>query len=335
MPDFDFLAKQILAYTRVDWDPKFPKVGEKIMVQTIPGILPFIPADLTGTAIGGLPTGPLNVALNALVRAVSFKVKYKVFVNGTESSSVNIEPLSPSSLPDSDPLQALLLIAPPLIEDRKLDTPVNIEIQATITVEVEGNKAEAPFKIPIPIPPIPIPAFLVLTGGDEEGENKVFVMVRPGSSITDINGAVTTINSVVQALNSVKDVLDFGLAFDALVGSLTDAADMITGAAQIAGFAVEEAPDLDDYNDFDDEPRKSILFGPVGTAVEFFSGEDYNANIGGDDEVSTFTITEDFGAAAGVTTGFGVHRVSDWNSRMWDTDSDDNMDDCESCRFIA
>jgi hypothetical protein len=334
-PDFKFLAEQILAFTRVDWDPKNPQVGEQVAVQVIPGILPFVPPEFAGTTgpLGGLGGGPVSVALNALVHAIKFKVKYSVTTDGKPGKFKQTS-LSAASLPDSDPLQALFLIAPKLIEDRLLGTKVTTELVVTVTVEVEGQSASAPFKIPLPIPPIPLPTFLVLTGGDEPGENKVFVMVRTGSTLKDVNGAVTTINSVVQALNSVKDVLDLGNGFVPLVGSLTSAVDIITGATSVAGFATEAAPDLDDFNDFDDEANSSLLFGPVGTAVEFFSGEDYNALFAGENEKSTFKITDDFGGSV-VTTGFGQHRVTDWTTRPWDTDSSETMEgSCESCRFV-
>ncbi len=326
-PDFKLLTEQILAYTKIDVNPKNPKPGERMTVETIPGILPFIPADLAGQF--NLPvTGPVEVLLEALVKAVNFSVKYKVTVDGTETSSVTWEPLTPMSLPDSDPLMALLRIAPPLIPEFKANTPPKVELTATVKVDVEGNVLEKDVKVPLDLVAIPIPALLVLTGN-----GKVFVMGRAGG-VADISGAVNTINSAVQALNAVKDLLNFGLAFDVLLGDLADTASMIASGGPV-GFAVEEAPDLDDYSDFDDEPDEALLIGPIGTEVRFYSGEDYNDLALGDDEVTRFRLDTDIGAPFSVTTGFGFIKETGWQTtRMWDTDPDDEMDDVKSCRFF-
>lgn len=326
-PDFKFLADQILAYTKVDVNPKIPSPGERMTVETIPGILPFIPSDLAGSL--NLPlTGPVDVLLQALIRAVHFSVKYKVMVDGKELSSLKLEPLTPLSLPDSDPLMALFRIAPPLVPDYRAHVPVKVEFVATVRVDVEGNVNEKSVTIPLDVAPIPIPTLLVLTGN-----NKVFAMARAGSGVTDLSGAVGAINSVVQALNKVKDLLSWGPALDLLLGGLGDAASRIASGGP-AGFAVEEAPDLDDYNDFDDEADAALLIGPVGTQVRFYSGEEYNELAGGENERTTITLT-DLGAPFGIATGFGLHKESGWQStRMWDTDSDDDMDDVESCRFF-
>lgn len=327
-PDFEFLADQILAYTKVDVNPKRPQAGERMTVNTIPGILPFVPQDLAGQL--NLPlTEPVDLLLKALVHAVKFSVKYQVTVDGTPTSSLAIEPLTPLNLPDSDPLMALLRVAPLLVPDFKAQEPVKVELVATVRVDVEGNVNEKAVKVPLDVIPIPIPTLLVLTGND-----KVFAMGRAGSGITDISNAVSSINSVVQALNNVKDLLNFGLAFDVLLGGLGEAASMLASGGP-AGFAVEEAPDLDDYNDFDDEADRMLLIGPVGTEVRFYSGEEYNELAAGENERTTVVLSADLGAPAGVTTGFGFHKEDSWQStRGWDTDPGDEMDDVESCRFF-
>lgn len=335
-PDATYLVDQILAYTRVDINPKRPEPGERMTIETVPGILPLVPSNFEGTI--PLPiTGPATVLLKALIKPVEFSVKYSLTVNGNPVSSLNLEPLTPLSLSNSDPLMALLRVAPPLVPEHATHAPVKAELVATIKVGVENVVNEKAVKIPLELIPIPLPTLLVLKGdpnADSDPSNKVFVMTRLGSTLSSLSDAVSSLNAVVQTLNSVKDLFSWGAAFDLLVGGLGDTLALINSATEVAGFAVEEAPDLDDFNDFDDEARVSILFGPVGTTVEFFNGEDYNELFLGDNEKSTFTITDDFGAALGITTGFGIHRVPNWFNRMWDTNSSEEMDDMESCKFV-
>jgi hypothetical protein len=334
--DYAELARQIMAYTKVNVTPKKADIGERMTVETIPGILPFLPSDLAGTL--NLPvTGAVDVLLESLVKAVKFTVRYKVMVDGKELSSLTLEPLTPMSLPDSDPLLAMLRIPPLLVPEEKSQATTQGELIATVSLELEGNALSRDVSVPLEVVPIPFPTLFVAVSdpNDEDYPSaKIFMMARLGSAMQSASDAVKTLNTVIGAVNSVKDLLDLGTGFDLLLGGLTDTLALATKVGFTpVGLAIEEAPDLDDYSDFDDEARQSILIGPVGTKVTLYSGEDWNANLGGENERAEFVITEDFGAAAGVTTGFGVHRVSDWRNRMWDTDSGDNMDDVESCNF--
>jgi hypothetical protein len=336
-PDGKFLAEQIVAYTKIDVNPKNPQPGETMTIETIPGIFPIIPSQLSG-ALNIPVTGPLDVVLATLVRAVQFTVRYKIVVNGTTVSSLTLEPLTPMSLPDSDPLMAMFRVAPPLVPEHKAHTPSKAELIATVKVVIESNTVEKDVKIPLELTAIPLPTLLVLKSDPNDPDwpsNKVFVMTRLGSQLTSVSDTVSSLNAAIQVLNSVKDIFGWGTAFDLLLGGLGDALGLIVDAGSVAGFAIEEAPDLDDFDDFDDEARSSVLFGPVGTSVKFFSGEEYNGLAAGEDEESTFTITDDFGAAQGITTGFGIHKEPDWYGRGWDTDSSDNMNDMESCKFTA
>src|SRR5688572_8808186 len=104
--DFEELAKQIMAHTKVRVTPMKPEVGERMTVETVPGILPFLPSDLTGSLSFPL-TGAATVLLTSLVKAIKFTVKYKLFVEGKEQASLTLEPLTPMMLPDSDPLLAM------------------------------------------------------------------------------------------------------------------------------------------------------------------------------------------------------------------------------------
>jgi hypothetical protein len=336
-PDFKFLADQIAAYTRVEWDPKSPQPGQPIFVETIPGILPFVPPDLAGKL--GLPTGPVDLLLQALVKVVKFKVHYEVKKDGTtlvKDTDYTRTDLSPANLPDSDPLQALFSIPPPvvLVEDRKAAgiTPSKLVLVVTISVEVEGNHGQAaPVTIPLQIPTvtIPIPALLVLTGND-----KVFVMGRTGSSVSSVSGVLSTVNSILSTLNSVKNFVTWGAALGLFVSGLTDVINTIESVPTVAGFAFESAHDLDKFSDFDDDANASILLGPVGTQVELFSDTDFDKG----NEWSTFTIDKDIGEPT-FATGFGILKY-DWRGKNWDHDGGDEMADaegdgnCESCRFI-
>lgn len=325
-PDFNALADQILAYTKVDVNPKRPEPGEWMTVETIPGILPFVPTSLAG-AIPTL-TGPVSVVFETLVHVVNFSVKYEVVIDGTPVSSLNLTPLTPTTLPGSDPLLAMFRLAPPLVPDFKAEEGIEAELVATIKISVEGNAKEEEVKVPLDLIPVPIPTLLVLTGN-----NKVFGMSRLGSAMNDLSGAVSSVNSVLQTLNDVKDILDWGPVFGAFTGGLTEIAGALASGGP-AGFAVEEAPDLDDYNDFDDEAEQAFLFGPINTEVRFYSGEEYNELFAGDDEVTRLKITNDIGGGT-VTTGFGFIKDAGWqSSRGWDTDPGDEMDDVESCRFF-
>lgn len=325
-PDFNALAEQILAYTKVDVAPKNPQPGERMTVETIPGILPFVPTSITGVI--PLLTGPTSVIFETLVHVVNFSVRYRVVVDGTTVSSLNLEPLTPASLPDSDPLLATFRLAPPLVPDFKAKDGVEAELVATVKVSVEGNNKEKEVKVPLDVVPIPIPTLLVLTGN-----NKVFGMARMGSLMNDLSGALNSLNTVLQTLNDVKDVLNWGTVFNAFTGGLGELAGALTSGGP-AGFAIEEAPDLDDYNDFDDEADQAFLFGPIGTEVRFYSGEEYNELFAGDDEVTRLKIVDDIGGST-VATGFGFIKDTNWqSSRNWDTDPGDEMDDVESCRFF-
>ncbi|WP_326585411.1 hypothetical protein OG889_44915 [Streptomyces sp. NBC_00481] len=324
------LADQIMAYTSVDANPKDPAPGERMTLETVPGILPFAPADLTGAA--NFPAlGPAGLTMNSLIKVIKFTVKYKVLVNGAEYSKLSLEPLTPATLPDSDPLKALLRVCPPLVPEHSGNTPLKVELAAVISVEVEGHRVQKEVKFPLDIPAIPVPSMLVLTGN-----SKVFVMVRPGSKITDVTLAANQVNSTVQALNNVKDLLSWGPVFDLFLGDLGDILAMLSSGGA-AGVAVEQALDLDDFNDFDDEADQMGLIGPAGTEVRFYSGEEFNELAAGDDEVTRIRLDTDIGAGTPtpVVTGFGFARESGWQtSRMWDTDSEDEMDDVESCRYV-
>jgi hypothetical protein len=242
------------------------------------------------------------------------------------------------TLPDSDPLLAMFRAAPPLVREEAAKKSVNGEMVATISLDVEGHKIEKDVHVPLQLVPIPIPTLLVLKSDPNDPDwpsSKIFVMVRLGSAMKSASDAIQTLNNVIQLVNSVKDLLNFTAGvFDLFIGGLSDTLDALQSTGfTIAGFAVEEAPDLDDFDDFDDEARFSIMFGPVGTKATFYSGEDYNGLFAGDNESSQFVISDDFGAGTPINTGFGIHRVTSWQSRNWDTDSDDNMNDCESCNF--
>ena len=334
------LLEQILAYTHVDCHPKKVQPGDIVSLLTVPGFLPALPTQSLGSLQipGPLGTSTVPVVLDTVVEIIRFSVRYRVEVNGTPLASLTIEPQTAGSLPNSDPLAGTFKLPPPLVAETDGAAVVQAQLIATVRVEVEGFEREDEVSIPLELVPIPIPTVLVLQSdpGDEDyPTNKTFVMTRVGSQLSSVGEVIGALDGAIQMVNSVKDVLDVGWPVTAFLGGLQDALDMISDSAfAIAGFAVEEAPDLDDYNDFDDEARRSILFGPVGTAVEFFSGEEYNGLALGEDEVSTFTITEDFGASAGILTGFGIHKELNWRNRMWDTDSSDEMDDVESCRFV-
>lgn len=329
-PPFDkaALADQILAYTSVDANPKNPEPGERMTLETAPGILPLVPADVTGTA--NFPAlGPTGLTINSLIKTIKFTVKYKVLVNGAEYSQVKFEPLTPAVLPDSDPLKALLRVGPPLVPEHSAHTPLKVELAAVISVDVEGHHSEKEVKFPLDIPAIPVPSMLVLTGN-----SKVFVMVRPGSKITDVTLAASQINSALTALNNVKDLLNWGPVFDLFLGGLNDVLGMLSSGGPV-GVAVEQAPNFNDFNDFDDEADQMGLIGPIGTEVRFYSGFDFNELAGGEDEVTRIRLNKDIGDGGGVVTGFGFVRESGWQTtRMWDTDSEDEMDDVESCRYV-
>jgi hypothetical protein len=339
--DYAKLADQIMAYTKVSVTPLEPDVGQRMTVETVPGILPFLPSDLAGTL--NLPvTGAVNVLLESLVKAVKFTVKYKVKMNGADAPSQPVfEPLTPMNLPDSDPLLALFRIPPPLVPEEGAQTLTPAELVATISLDLEGNQIERDVTVPLQLTAIPIPTLLVLKSDPNDEDwpsSKIFLMVRLGSAMQSASAVIQKVNDVIQLVNSVKDVLGFSVAVvDLFVGGLQEALDAAqTAGFSIAGLAVEEAPDLDDFDDFDDEARSSILIGPIGTKIHFYSGEEYNGLALGDNEVSTFEITpdHDFGKSAGVVTGFGIHRVTSFRDRNWDTDpSDDDMDDVESCNF--
>ncbi|MFF7534981.1 hypothetical protein ACFZB2_38745 [Streptomyces bobili] len=322
------LANQILAYTSVDANPKSPEPGERMTIETVPGILPFAPADVTGTANFPAPFGPTGLTFNSLIKAIKFTVKYKVLVNDAEYSQVKLEPLTPAVLPDSDPLKALLRVGPPLVAEHSAHTPLKVELAAVISVDVEGHTNQKEVKFPLDIPAIPVPAMLVLTGN-----SKVFVMVRPGSKITDVTLAASQVNSALTALNNVKDLLNWGEpVFKLFLDDLSDVLGMLSSGGPV-GVAVEQAPNFDDFNDFDDEADQMALIGPIGTEVRFYSGFDFNELVGGEDEVTRIRLNTDIGG--GVATGFGYARESGWQTtRMWDTDSEDEMDDVESCRYV-
>jgi hypothetical protein len=345
MPGFEDVVTQILAFTRFDANPKQPQPGELITLETVPGLFPIIPAQLVGQlSIPGLMGGNVPVSLESLVKTVKFTVRYRLEIDGKDQGGLTIDPLTAASLPDSDPLAGLLRIAPPLVPEHAAKPTVPANLIAKIHVEIEDINKDGTLDKEIPIPltlvPITVPTLLVLQSDPDDPDwasSKTFVMTRLGSQLQSASDAVAKLNDVVQVVNSVKDILDPGLAVDALLGGLGDTLAMINKAGfSIAGFAVDEAPDLDDYDDFDDEARKSLLLGPVGTKVQFFSGEDYNALVGGENEVSTFEIrpADDFGAVAGLTMGFGINKELDWFHKMWDTDSSDNMNDVESCKFV-
>lgn len=331
-PGPEALRDQILAYTKVDVNPKNPKPGERMTVETIPGILPFVTPDLAGKL--NLPTGPLDVTLNSLIQIVQFSVKYKITVNGEDMNpQPEFESQTAANLPDSDPLLAWFRLLPPLIPEHAAHAPLKVELVATVKVAVEdslGVKAtEQEIKVPLDLVPIPIPCLLVLFGN-----SKVFVMVRAGSLITDVTLAANLINTTVQTLNSVKDLLSWGPAFDLFLGDLGDTLSLLSKGGPV-GVAVEEAMDLDDFNDFDDEADEMALFGPVGTEVRFYSGEEFNELDGGENEVTAIRLKSDIGASSGVSTGFGFVRETAWQStRGWDTDAGDEMNDVESCRFF-
>lgn len=339
--DYALLAEQIMAYTKVKVTPLRTEVGERMTVETIPGVLPFIPADLAGTL--SLPiTGPVNLLLESLVKAVKFTVKYKIKIDGADAPSQPVfEPLTPMNLPDSDPLLALFQIPPPLVREEGAQTLLMpAELVATISLDLEGNQVTRDVPVPLELAAIPIPTLLVLKSDPNDEDwpsSKIFIMVRLGSTMQSASAVIQKLNDVIQLVNSVKNLLNFSVGVvDLFVDGLEEAlAAVQTAGFTIAGLAVEEAPDLDDHDDFDDEARNSILIGPVGTKVNFYSGEDYNALALGENEVSTFEITpaDDFGFAAGIVTGFGIHRVTSFQDRDWDTDPGDDMDDVESCNF--
>ena len=333
------LLEQILSYTKVDVNPKSPTPGQVMTVETVPGILPFQTPALSG-ATSPLPVGgPLNLTLNSLIQAVEFSVKYKVKINGTDANpQPKFEPLTAGNLPNSDPLLAWFQIPPLLIPEHLSHGPaVKGELIATVKVKVEGLEQTKDIPVPMALVTIPIPCLLVLYGN-----NKVFLMVRSGSHITDAASAAGLISSAIAALNGVRDLLNFGPAFDLLLGDLTDVIGLIAKGGPV-GVAVEEAKDLDDYSDFDDEAEEMALFGPVGTEVRFYSGEEFNGLFLGEDEVKQVRLDTDIGteAGAGVLTGFGFARSSGWQgdvkadkSNAYTTDDEDNLDDVESCRFV-
>jgi hypothetical protein len=214
-----------------------------------------------------------------------------------------------------------------------MDSADKIELQVTVSVTVEGNHLEQSFKIPLNIPPIPIPTFLILTGRYEEDDpDRVFMLVRTGSHIHGVNEGINTINSLIQMLESVQELLGFA---SLMVEQLKVARSMTQGLP-VAGIEEEAAPNLDDYSDFDEEPRASFLFGKAGVKVEFFSGEDYNSNVALQAEKSTFAIPANLGA------DFGFRHDPDWSILSWDSDPaikmipPDTADSagCESCRFV-
>jgi hypothetical protein len=346
-PGLAELVDQVLAYTKFNVDPKRPAAGDTLTFETVPGIMPAMPADVTGSSTGGSiagqPLGPLNLVLNSIVRPVRFRVQYVLTVNGTVVAAPAITPLTGGNLPDSGPLMGLLRVPPVLVPEHQATPTVPATFTARVTVGIEGVEQTRDITVPLTLAAVPVPELLVLQADPNDEDwpsNKTFILTRVGTQLSDAGEIIASLNNVIQVLNATGDLLGLtGAVLGTTVQGFRDTINMITRTGfVIAGIANEEAPDLDDYNDFDDEARSSILLGRVGTKVSFFSGEDYNALVGGEDEVSTFEITQDFGAAATpapITTGFGIHRVPDWRSRMWDTDSSDNMDDCESCKFVS
>jgi hypothetical protein len=339
-PGPEVLLQQILAFTKVDVTPKSPTAGQVMTVETVPGILPFQTPALSGVT-SPLPVGgPLNLTLNALIQAVEFSVKYKVKINGADANpQPTFEPLTAGSLPNSDPLLAWFQVPPLLVPEHLSHGPATKgELIATIKVKVEGLEETKDIPVPLALVTIPIPCLLVLYGN-----NKVFLMVRSGSHITDAASAASLASSAISTLNGVRDLLNFGAAFDLLLGDLTDVIGLIAKGGPV-GVAVEEALDLDDYNDFDDEAEEMALFAPVGTEVRFYSGEEFNELAAGENEVKQVRLLTDIAADAGVpgvTTGFGFARSSGWQddvkadkSNAYTTDDEDNLDDVESCRFV-
>lgn len=347
-PTGNALIDQILQHTKVDVNPKKPEPGDQMTVETIPGFLPLIYPDLSAHFVDPVLGVEVPVIVDTLVKPVKFSVHYKVVLGDkvlldTEVDMSTITSLSPLELPDSAPLMGLIRLPPPLVAEHEAKPTENAEFIASFNVEVEGSAPLDPrpeVHIPLELVAIPIPTLLILKSDPDDEDypsSKIFVMTRLGSALSSASDAVSILNSAVQVLNEVKDIPG-GAGFDLLLGNLSKAVDMIKSPGfTIAGFAVEEAPNFDDMDDFDDEARSSLMIGPVGTRVWLYNSFEFNnSEEAGEDESSVFEITEDLGNSLDppIPLGFGVHEITDLKSKNWDTDpGDDPMDDIESCNF--
>jgi hypothetical protein len=331
-PDLTALTAQILALTQVEWDPKYPKPGEAIEVRVIPGFAAFLPPNLSGN----LPTGG-NLLLSALVNDIDFTVKYDVTkADGSAGPGHVVKPLSPGLLPNSDPLEALVTILPPFVDELAVADALTLHLNVHVTVTIEGISKSGDVVIPIPIPPVPVPAVLLMSK-DADHKGELVLLVRTGSALSSAGQIVSTLNSIIQVANSVRDIVDMAT----LLTPLHSAVDTITTASSLAGgVAAGGISDLEDYDEMDNEISSWLLIGLKGTRVEFWNSSDFDGPLIGETHKTTVTLGELSGTVPGTSTmvplGIGVDEQKNLSSKPWDdSDGNDDMnDDIVSVRFI-
>jgi hypothetical protein len=331
-PDLNMLTSQILALTQVEWDPKYPKPGEAIEVRVIPGFSAFLPPNLSGS----LPAGG-NLLLSALVNNIDFTVKYDVTnLDGSPGPGHVVKPLSPAQLPNSDPLEALVTILPPFVDELAVGDALTLHLNIHVTVTIEGITKTGDIALPIPIPPVPVPAVLLMSK-DAGHKGELVLLVRTGSALANAGQVVSTLNSVIQVANNVRDIVDMA----SLLTPLHSAVDTITTASSLAGgVATGGISDLEDYDEMDNELSSWLLIGMKGTKVEFWNSSDFSGPFIGETHKTTVTLGELSATVPGTSTtvplGIGVDEQTNLSGKAWD-DSDGNdfmNDDIVSVRFI-
>src|SRR5207245_2484180 len=180
VPDFQGLAQQILAFTQLNWDPKNPQPGDKVVVGVVPGYFPAIP--LTGVIPLPAPLGDVSVLLQSAVQSVQVTVQYAVTDGDGNPVTIKSTPISPQPppFPNAPQLQSILTIPPPFRDELKMGDPLKpFNLVVTITVTVEGVSQNGTITVPLPIPAVPIPGVLLLSA-DANHQGELFHAVRNG-----------------------------------------------------------------------------------------------------------------------------------------------------------